>query len=65
MPEPLCYLSIYMYDITNDLYNLNFIALDTKLTELDKLISKFWNNCQYKFLENILVEILMPTKFFC
>lgn len=46
MPEPLCYLSIYMYDITNDLYNLNFIALDTKLTELDKLISKFWDNCQ-------------------
>lgn len=41
MPEPLCYLSIYMYDITNDLYNLNFIALDKKLTELDKLISKF------------------------
>lgn len=41
MPEPLCYLSINMYDITNDLYNLNFIALDEKLTELDKLISKF------------------------
>lgn len=65
MPATLLFKHIHVY-ITNDLNNLNFIALDTKLTELDiKLISKFWNNCQYKFLENILVEILMPTKFFC
>lgn len=64
MPATLLFKHIHVY-ITNDLYNLNFIALDTKLTELDKLISKFWNNCQYKFLENILVEILMLTKFFC
>lgn len=64
MPATLLFKHIHVY-ITNDLYNLNFIALDKKLTELDKLISKFWNNCQYKFLENILVEILMPTKFFC
>lgn len=64
MPATLLFKHIHVY-ITNDLYNLNFIALDEKLRELDKLISKFWNNCQYKFLENILVEILMPTKFFC
>lgn len=45
MPATLLFKHIYVY-ITNDLYNLNFIALDEKLTELDKLISKFWNNCQ-------------------
>lgn len=41
----LLFKHIHVY-ITSDLYNLNFIALDKKLTELDKLISKFWNNCQ-------------------
>lgn len=45
MPATLLFKHVHVY-ITNDLYNLNFIALDKKLTELDKLISKFWNNCQ-------------------
>lgn len=42
MPATLLFKHIHVY-ITNDLhvYNLNFIALDKKLTELDKLISKF------------------------
>lgn len=42
MPATLLFKHIHVYITLNDLYNLNFIALDTKLTELDiKLISKF------------------------
>lgn len=40
MPATLLFKHIHVY-IANDLYNLNFIALDEKLRELDKLISKF------------------------
>lgn len=36
----LLFKYIYVY-IINDLYNLNFIVLDKKLIELDKLIFKF------------------------
>lgn len=36
----LLFKYIYVY-IINDLYNLNFIVLDEKLIELDKLIFKF------------------------
>lgn len=36
----LLFKYIYVY-IINDLYNLNFIVLDIKLIELDKLIFKF------------------------
>lgn len=53
MPATLLFKHIHVC-ITNDLYNLNFIALDEKLTELDKLISKFWNNCQPRTLNEVL-----------
>lgn len=54
MPATLLFKHIHVY-ITNDLYNLNFIALDEKLTELDKLIYINFETTVNKFLENILV----------
>lgn len=36
MPATLLFKHIHVY-ITNDLYNLNFIALDEKLRELDEV----------------------------
>lgn len=32
--------------LTQMIYNWNFIGLNTKLSKLDKLIPKIWNNCQ-------------------